>query len=280
MIRNKMKAFVCSDLHYDCWKRYYPTAKDFVNGTNDRPAMLADADVLLCAGDLSNCYSDWCELVVALSFKYKKVVLVPGNHDLCVDWGDRAIFKTSERKLECYKHFLKSYPNVHLLDGDCITINGKKIAGCMGFWDTSFLEKQLPNEKHEADHRWDLTFDALHWNYFYNNLNVIKQVENTKLENALSKKPDIMMTHFCPLLPIDALKEMYRRSFYSTYFYFDKAKTKNVPLWIAGHTHSKFMNGRIMVNPLGYIEENQNIAFYPNLDMLFDSKKDDCFIEL
>lgn len=88
------------------------------------------------------------------------------------------------------------------------------------------------------------------------------------------------MTHFCPLLPIDALKEMYRRSFYSTYFYFDKAKTKNVPLWIAGHTHSKFMNGRIMVNPLGYIEENQNIAFYPNLDMLFDSKKDDCFIEL
>ena len=267
-----MEAYIASDLHWDDWEPACRTAENYINGrkvseNNSIPGLLRKSDAIIVAGDIANTYGKWCEMVIALSKNYKEVVIVPGNHDLTVSWGDQFTFKTSEEKLDAYKKFLKYYPNVHFLDGEIIKIGNTTIGGCMGMWDTTFVERGVLKRFFKEDAaipqwantNWKRWFDCEHWKYLNNDLDKIKEVEFGKLNKCLEQKPDIMVTHFCPYPGEEYIPLEYRRSQFSTFFYFNPDYTKQVKCWIAGHTHIAYNhiceNNNVIVNPIGYCGE-------------------------
>ena len=278
-----MEAYIASDLHWDDWAQACRTAENYINGweipasisywkkETSMPGLLRKSDVIIVAGDIANTYKMWTEMVTALSKNYKEVVIVPGNHDLTVDWGDQEIFKTSEEKLNAYKEFCKYYPNVHFLDGEVIKIGNTTIGGCMGMWDTTFVKqgilKQFFNEdaaiERWAKKNWKHWFDCRHWKYLDNDIDKIAEVEFAKLNKCLEQKPDIMVTHFCPYPGEDHIPYEYRKSECSTFFYFNPDYTKQVKYWIAGHTHTPYSkiceNKNTIVNPIGYFAERFDI---------------------
>lgn len=278
-----MEAYIASDLHWDDWNPACGTAESYINEWKvpasvspwktdaPTPGLLRKSDAIIIAGDIANTYEKWCEMVVALSKNYKEVIIVPGNHDLTVSWGDQSIFKTSEEKLDAYKKFMKYYPNVHFLDGEVVKIGNTTIGGCMGMWDTTFIKcgvlKQFFNEDAAitrwADKEWKRWFDGKHWKYLNNDLDRIKEIEFGKLNKCLEQKPDIMVTHFCPYPGEDHIPHEYRRSFNSTFFYFNPDYAKQVKCWIAGHTHTPYNhiceNDNVIVNPIGYFGERRDM---------------------
>ena len=73
-----------------------------------------------------------------------------------------------------------------------------------------------------------------------NNHSEILKSEMKKLDNVVSKKPDIIMTHYIPLF--FGVEPQYYYSDATTYFYFNGEKyldkLKDNSIWLAGHTHS------------------------------------------
>lgn len=282
-----MEAFIASDLHFDDWSRVCDTAENYINGwkalskpDTSMPGLLRKSDVIIIAGDIANTYGKWCEMVIALSKNYKEVVIVPGNHDLTVDWDNPGRFNTSEEKLNAYKQFVKYYPNVHFLDGNVCKIGKTTIGGCMGMWDTTFVKRSImpglsgiikknqPFNKEVAVTRWTNEnwknwFDCKHWKYLNNDLDKIREVEFGKLNKCLEQNPDIMVTHFCPYPGDDQIPAQYIHSSNSTFFYFNPDYTKQVRCWIAGHTHTPYdhvcENSNVVVNPIGYLGERLNL---------------------
>ena len=273
-----MEAYIASDLHWDDWAPACGTAENYINGwktlskpDTSMPGLLRKSDVIIIAGDIANTYGKWCEMVTALSRNYKEVVIVPGNHDLTVAWGDEYIFKNTEEKLDAYKRFVKYYPNVHFLDGEIVKIGNTTIGGCMGMWDTTFVKrgilKQLFNGETDitqwTGEEWKKWFDCKHWKYLNNDLDRIRNVEFGKLNKCLEQKPDIMVTHFCPYPGEGHIPHWNRRCFASTFFYFNPDYAKQVKCWIAGHTHTPYNhnceNSNVIVNPIGYSGERLNM---------------------
>lgn len=287
-----MKTYIASDLHWDDWKGDCKTAKGYLEGwqipmskhfeADDHSPALAPADCIIVAGDIANSYESWCEMVKELSRHYKEVVLVLGNHDLTCAWGDQYRFENTQDKIGAYKKYVKYYPNVHLLDGEVITIGDTKIGGCMGMWDLSFIRGGYFNTFYPDDtiawrtvnKQWNHWFDSHYWKYMNNNITLIRDFELAKITKCLEQKPDIMVTHFCPFPGESNLPRDYWRSANFSFFYFDNKFTSDVKLWIAGHTHTPYYkvgpNENIIVNPIGYFGENDNEA----------AKADKWFIEL
>lgn len=274
-----MKAYIASDLHWDDWAFDCKTAENYINGWDIplsknitgkevHPGLLRKEECIIVAGDIANNYETWCQMVKALANNYKEVVLVLGNHDLTVDWGDTARFANTEEKVEAYKKFVKYYPNVHLLDGDVVKIGDTTIGGCMGMWDLAFIKntgyRRFYSEDasawREVNKKWKYWFDCKHWNYMNNRVDDIRAFELSKIDKCLAQKPDIMVTHFCPFPGEGMIPWEYRRNTASSFFYFDPKYTNDVKYWIAGHTHTPYFkvgyNKNIIVNPIGYFAEN------------------------
>lgn len=260
-----MKAYIVSDLHWDDWKWLVKTPEGYIDGwTENQSGILPKTEAILVAGDIANTYSDWCEMVKALSKKYKQVVLVLGNHDITCAFGDEKLFLNSDQKIDDFKKFVRYYPNVHLLDGQVIKIGNTTIGGCMGIWDTYFYQHHLfpdnRNITNIAKGYYTTWFDNRYWDYLGNDIELIWKKERAKLAAVLEKKPDIVMTHFCPFPGIEDIPAEYSKSPSSCFFYFDAEKTKDTKMWIAGHTHTRyFQKGKyhnLYVNPVGYSSDN------------------------
>ncbi|MCQ2981481.1 MAG: metallophosphoesterase, partial [Treponemataceae bacterium] len=232
--------FILSDIHYDFYLKSYHNSNLEVTKT----------------------------FIEEIPNRYKNVVLCLGNHDLVLTWDlDKAgtpRFLTSEEKIAAIKAFCVNFPNVHLLDGDCVTIDGITFGGTMGMWDMSFIRDYGLDQKYSEMKTWwkHCWFDGVHWNYCNQDLEAIKELEFGKIHKVLVQKPDVMITHFSPLPPEFLMPEAYRRDFVSTMFYFDDRIARNylsdnpTAIWCSGHTHTAFIDDRIFVHPNGYPGEN------------------------
>lgn len=220
------------------------------------------ADTICIAGDIANTFNDTKSFLKEISLRYKNVILCLGNHDLTITW-EKELFNTSEEKIEALQNFCDSLPNVHLLEGRTVTIDGIKFGGCMGMWDYSFLYYD-ECAMTQMDKIWKFNwFDGVHWNYCNQNLQEIRKVQFDKMKMVLEENPDVMLTHFSPLM--DNIPLSFKTDEFSTFFYFDSTITKNYlaknsnSIWCAGHTHTSYKENRILIHPNAYPNEHSRV---------------------
>lgn len=283
-----MKIYILSDIHYDFYRNSYLGDNTFYRQhcNMDRffEREFLPADTIVIPGDLANTFEETKMFIKDISSRYKNIVMCLGNHDLALTWDTKIVsdnpsapkdciissdnlFKTSEEKIDVIKKYCNQFENVHLLDGNCISIDGVKFGGSMGIWDMSFIRDYgLDNKYIEMKEWWrNCWFDGIHWDYCSQNLEKIRELEFGKVQKVLEEHPDVMLTHFAPLPSEKFMHPIHRRDYTSAMFYFDDKIAKEYlaenpkAIWCAGHTHTAFIEDRIYVHPKAYPEEHPRV---------------------
>ena len=254
-----MTLYLTSDLHVDHYAENRTEISNFIE------RYLPCCDVLCVAGDTSDNPKIFIDFYRLASLKYKHIFLTFGNHDLTVKHDDCFLanpFTQTEEKLNWIKEKLAELPNVTLLDGTTAKIGKLKIGGCMGLNDFSVGSKTWPKSMQWLKNEWKFWYDNVHWRYMNNDPDAIFKDEMQKLENIISQKPDIVMTHFIPTA--FGIPRKYQDEISNAFFYFNAdeylIKMKHKSIWLAGHTHD---TGRkviqlgskkviLLLNPIGY----------------------------
>ena len=240
---------------------------------------IPETDGIILAGDYSNDFQTFTYVVPWLSNKYKRVIMVLGNHDILVRGATTSKsnlqFTSSEKKIAAMKALCGKYDNVFLLDGDDGPyIEG--IAGCMGMCDFQ-CETSLSGL--DAYTLWkNYWFDGVNWRYFKQVPQAIWSHYESKLTDMLNRnpKPKVIVTHFVPYELGVPFK--YRNSPFNYVFYFKAEKFLDMmdddTYWICGHSHgtrkAEYVNSsgkriHIWCNTMGYpgdIEDYCDIIDY------------------
>lgn len=269
------KFFVLSDLHFDQYLdevgengmvQMYESYLSKIDDISER--------TLLCAGDISGSIQGW-KNAKFLFDKFKKVILVLGNHDMVRlfknEIKEDGYYQNTESKVAWIKKYVKeNCPNVILLDGECIDYEGIKIGGTFGWYD--WVDDENPLDEME----WKDWFDGYYWNYYNQNLKTIAYNEVKKMKMVLDQKPNIFITHVahasCNTNP------MYRGSSSNKFFYYspDEYELEGCKYIICGHTHDSVLKNEdghiIMCNPMGYANEESPLKLngLELKDFLFD----------
>lgn len=242
-----MRLYVQSDLHYDYYRRGMEPSyiDDFV-----KEKFPFDVDTVVIPGDIATKFNSARDILIALCDKFKYVVFCMGNHDL-VCTLDSHKYKRSEDKIDAYHTLADSVSNLYMLDGNTVSIDGVKFGGSIGIWDMSW---NCGYRKEYIDNYW-LTkwYDGRYWNLMDNNIDAIRQYYLAQMNKVVLESPDVMVTHFSPLISIP---DSYKPNVCSTYFYFDRKISDTITnkgcIWCSGHTHSALSVGNYKINPLGY----------------------------
>lgn len=181
------------------------------------------------------------------SERWEQVFFVLGNHDLWL-WSKTQRRKynwVSDNKRNEMRNFANSIDNLHFLDGDVITVGGKRIAGAMNwyelkdaFWWFSFSNDSkyiLPNtfpDNNKRASQDDFFFKTLHGDI------------------------DLLVTHVPPI--------HFRQNFNTPqdcYYHYQKMKVNSIKYWICGHQHfynkTPFIfSSWLLANPYGYPRED------------------------
>lgn len=271
-----MKYFFLSDLHTDFWWQYANerseceqpdppeevTRKtlDHLWGKQKRYDYPTDVDGIVVPGDLGNDWNTQTWTLKWLREKYKRVIYIPGNHDIAVRGGtpskSNLPFKTSAMKIEDLRKFCKD-SGITMLEGD--VVDG--IGGCMMMTDFSVLNPALKSwSQLNWKRHW---YDGKTWRYFDNQPDEIMDHYRRMMDKIVAQKPRAIVTHFAPSvmpIPFD-----YRNDPCQNFFYFDAYKWLNEiekdTIWICGHVHDNmratYLNKKgalitCMCNPQGY----------------------------
>ena len=262
-----MKIDYCSDTHWDFYA-------DPSSGANFRKIELIiekdfsaqDSDTLIIAGDTGHYPKQDALFLTVLKERYKNIFIVQGNHNLyCVSKSQKETYKSWQAKFNETKKIFEAC-DCYVLDGDVVELNGKTIAGAMGWYDGSYYYQygHFNPYGESVETRWKRVMNDSRLIPGLFDFHDIFMVEIQKIKTAFTKEPDLMITHFIPSISKDAFHQRYRddanNAFYS--FQFDAEMlgcSKNMK-WIYGHTHDmhRFTVGNIecMCNPFGYPGEN------------------------
>lgn len=281
-----MKALVISDIHSDFWTPYSreplvgsePTDTAVYKGLEFVWDTFSDrfpkTDAIIIPGDISNDFLTFVRVTKWLSKKYKKVYIVPGNHDATVRGGTSSesnlMFETTEQKFAAMENACRQLGNVFFLEGKIID----GIAGCMGVNDFKCDTYQFGPPQYI---RWKKWYDGKYWRYFSQHHDEILKYYDETLTNLCSKQPKIIATHFVPYEA--GVNFNYRNSQYNEMFFFQGEKYLNMlpdgALWLCGHVHDRkyveyyTKDGKkitILCNPLGYPGEQTSkgdVWIYP-----------------
>ncbi|MBQ7840788.1 MAG: metallophosphoesterase [Lachnospiraceae bacterium] len=124
-----MKTAVISDIHIDINKDYevIEAISEYVRDNG--------AELLLIAGDISNCVTDTLSAVRRLEKESgAKVLYVPGNHDM---WDEKSAYAHND---EIYRLYLE---DEHCLSGKAFETEKSWIVGDLGWYDYSFGNRNL-----------------------------------------------------------------------------------------------------------------------------------------
>jgi len=224
-----VKIQICSDLHI---RSHNDSIEDYMTFT--------DADVLVVAGDLCPMpgTTHWLKI---LAEEYPQVIFVAGNHEFYgTDLGD----------LYDLKWAFRYTANVHILENESVTIDGKKFFGGTLWGNVD-------------DNEIYMVTNCLNDFRLIKDFTVGKSVSlYNKFTKALvaTKDVDVVISHFGASK--HSIHKDYKDSNINSYFCSDyiDVHTKPYKLWIHGHVHSSFdyvVNGtRVICNPKGYGLEN------------------------
>ena len=255
-----MKVLVFSDLHIE-------------SGKSDVAKIeRGDADVVVCAGDVSN---NHLNSVFWLSgrFPTSPIVLIPGNHEYyeadCIDETD------ADMREACGS-------DIQLLQNSSVVIDGVRFLGStlwsnfrLFYTSKDPMQHCIPIATTIADserHINDFRLIRSHYGRILSPDDVrMRAAISTKfLEDELDKTGDwratVVVTHFAPS-PLSVAPE-FRSDSVTPYFVNDLTTlVEKADLWIHGHTHRAFDykvgKARVVCNPSGYRRENT--GFNPNL---------------
>jgi len=227
---------IVSDLHIDYYENI--SVKDITFKLfNEKTIQHKN---LIIAGDISEDFTLLKRFLIEVSKLYKNVIFVFGNHDFFITNKDKKIgILLSLEKIPKLKE--ETPKNVHVLDGDIVEIDGKKIGGCSAWYDGSYLFKYLNsyNTKKYSyiemlwtkyiDFKKTIGFESFNEYWF-------EQKEKLKY---MSDKVDIMVTHFNPSNNKEHSEKTYRYSEENTFFNFNGEPfiKDNIQWWVFGHTH-------------------------------------------
>lgn len=274
-----MKYLLLSDIHVDT---HFESAVGKVRARVDDPEesvtietlehlwkfyKIPETEGIFLAGDYSNDYLTFTRIVPWLSNKYKRVVMVLGNHDLVVRGStpskSNLQFASTEQKIARLKDFCRAYDNVFLLDGEDGPLMHirENFGGCTGFCDFKCEQPTYGLDKYTKWRRqW---YDGKYMRYFNQEPAAIWNHYDKKMMNIVQAQPKVIMTHFVPYQL--GVSFDFRNDPWNYVFYFDAEKyLEQMPddsYWFCGHVHGRrkaeYVNSKgnrihIWCNPLGY----------------------------
>lgn len=237
-----MKIKYCSDLHLE------------MNELN--PELFKNTDdssVLILAGDIMSANYPNTDFLSLVNAEYPKVFYVFGNHEHYQSNYDSNHIKMINT--------LEKYPNITLLNNECIEYNGWGFYG--GTLWTNF-NKQDPLVLYEAkyvmnDYKW------IHTNLGKFTPSMVMMEFNMFLENIkkLPAKNTVVISHHLP--SYSCIDNEYAGSKYNHYYASDLDNiiidNPNIKYWFYGHTHQRktFMIDQCMMlcNAYGYYNYEQ-----------------------
>ncbi|KIL41417.1 hypothetical protein SD70_07155 [Gordoniibacillus kamchatkensis] len=268
-----------SDLHLDFWIR--PTWNPF-SSAHKLQRMLAaivpaaPSDVLVIAGDLGHDNKQNARFVRRLAEVYSHIVVVLGNHDYYVQTAaQRSAYRLrSELRVAEMKKLLERIPNVSLLDGDCVKVDGVTYGGCSMWYDFQYGIQVLNRHYRQLYEHWmrrsnDARFvlgSAPGW------LEELVREQKRKLRSVVGQA-DVIVTHVAPdWSVVPEGRELEPET--SCYFFDGKPYYADAAgkVWCYGHVHRRsdyarhgcrFVNGA-----LGYPAE-ANGAVKPAMRIVF-----------
>jgi Icc-related predicted phosphoesterase len=237
------------------------------------PDTLPEADVCVCAGDLTNGVAaavDWLGRVVAS--RGMPVVFVPGNHEF---YGS-AVFEG----LEAGRLAAERWPNVHLLDDRSVTVGGVRFVGAT-LWTDYALFGDKPEDmawimgaadRLMNDHRTILWRVLPQREAFTPSVaRRLHQRSRSFLERELAAPFDgatVVVTHHAP--HSGSVQPQWEDSPTTPAYASDLTaviEAGRPDLWVHGHMHDacdyRVGDTRIVCNPRGY--GNENARFDPGL---------------
>lgn len=274
-----MTYYIKSDIHIDFYIK--ESALNFNPKTDDCTSFLEKfyeehmkpADGIIIAGDVANDEYTYIAFMKWIATKYKKVYVCPGNHDFVV--VSATVFNTghptkfSEDRWTYQKDALKNITNIVFLDDG--ELKDGFIAGTYGACDLS--EGSLSDNAYIKKMRFKSWFDGTTQKWRNYNTGYAPDCEKifkwqyALMEKAVSQKPKIMVTHFCPSQL--GQHPTYENSSSNAYFFFNAIKLlEEMPdgsIWICGHIHNfgtaEWINSKgnkilIIACPMGYPSEN------------------------
>lgn len=268
-----MKVDYLSDLHIDFLIKSSKTISEGrVRAVFDSILRKKDSDYLIIAGDTSEYMGMTFRVfqMIKKIYGYKKIYFVFGNHDMWLNnphQGEK-YFWDSYNKMNYMKHLLKEDEDLILLDGGTYEIGYYTIGGAMGMSDLRYEQEY---QKYSGMYStyvdiWDYWKETMNDSkLFYPrkpNLNHFVDIEHQKIIKTLSDYPDIMVTHYCPIISDTVTSEQYKGERSNTFYMMDfedyiyEYKPK---FWVHGHLHSNLDmvvgDTRLLRNPIGYPSE-------------------------
>lgn len=251
-----MKLWILSDLHVDVNRRF--------------PFKLPDPhpphDAVIVAGDICQGLADGIGFIAAEKLNAKPVVYVAGNHEF---YGHDRHEGLAEGRAEAVK-----YRNIHLLERDCLELDGVMFAGCTLWTDYSYAGiREQARAMHWAarrmsDHR--LISDGKSaWSP--EKALTEHQASRAWLSQQLSPdrtRPMVVVTHHAPSR--NSVQPRYRDDLLTAAFASDlDALVANADLWIHGHLHAsidyRLGDCRVIANPRGYVGIKEDRDYHPSL---------------
>lgn len=229
------------------------------------------SDYLLVAGDTAQNPKLACAVLNAIAdtYGYKHVYDVAGNHLLYItSTSEKKRYDSSYSKIQFYKDTCVG-TKVTILDGDIVDVEGITIGGAMGWYDTSYddkiFTKHMYGDTNSIYNHWRRTMnDSRYIDRLAGDYKELTHRELTKVEAVLKKRPNIMITHMCPICA-EPTELQYKQNRTNTFYmfdgeeYIDQYKPK---FWVYGHMHTanirKVYDTTLVINAHGYPNEGLN----------------------
>lgn len=241
-----MRALIVSDLHFE-WHR--DAGKTLVD-------LLPDADVCICAGDLSNAAGLW-EGLLRLLARFPHVVYVFGNHEF---YGSNipAVRKNIARLQDRLPKLGNGYGQLHVLDNSVCEIEGRRFVG------TTMWTRRSSETDRLAGHMSDFEVIGNPMRIYEENEIALKFLDETV------RADDIVITHHLPAQM--SVHPRYAGNALNVFFLCDVEpliQDRQPKLWVHGHTHSScdYVIGttQVVCNPFGYVGYEENPEFNSEL---------------
>jgi Predicted phosphoesterases, related to the Icc protein len=242
-----MKIFIQSDQHHEIFDP-------------DPVFSLPDADVFVCAGDLTRTIKGGIQWLAENVGPKMPSVYVAGNHEYY-----------KESYLECHAEGLaenKLHERVHLLENDIKVIGDVRFVGCTLWTDFAVMGQQplavLHAQKAMNDYKY-IKYRKLPFEKLQPQHTMMRHSQSVSFLQAALSMPfegkTVVVTHHAP--HPWSIHERYRHDLLSAAFCSDLSElieTYQPALWIHGHTHNSFDYSvgetRVVCNPKGYGGEN------------------------
>ena len=282
-----MKIDIMSDLHINTHMKHLKPNDNLVERLWNR--LDPKAEVLIVAGDIGEINEQNVNFLASLKrLFYREIVCIAGNHDLHTLYNrviylwdenreliEQPSWETYTQRIENAKQLYKD-AGIHFLDGEIITIDGKKIGGAMGWYDGVYpAVHKIGLGKHRMFGYRDYEDMQELWGACMPDGDIkpmrrfdgLMKEELAKIDRIV-EDCDIMVTHVMPTIKAIHQNPSWKDDPSCGFFSFNGGEHMqrfNGSHWIFGHSHfsAKFRIERenkppftLLTNTLGYPSEN------------------------